>query len=126
MNTDRFKFRVWNESKREYHCCAFGLSPSGELLVEWVMGFIKYPDPYIIEQCTGFRDKNGELIYEGDVVLLDTGREKLVHAVKWFQGKFVLINEKGDADGLVWGGDNRSVIGNIHEEKWGIESEANK
>lgn len=131
MNTDRFKFRVWDEEKRKYHSGAFGLSPSGELLVEWVMGFIKYPDPYVIEQCTGLKDRNGKLIYEGDVLeyTYSDGSKRqwfIVFDENLLQFSQCLISEDKT---FPFSGINKEIalkkeiVGNIHEPKWGIESE---
>lgn len=71
MNTDRFKFRVWDNDISAYRqtgtvqLCSTGepLIINGDMHPESI-------DNVAIEQCTGLRDKNGQLIYEGDVVLV--------------------------------------------------------
>ncbi len=60
MNNDRFKFRVWDNDAGEYIA-------EGALL-DGRTGKISGTGNYIIEQCTGCKDKNGKLIYEGDIV----------------------------------------------------------
>lgn len=62
MKNDRFKFRVWDNNFGEY-------IDEGALL-NGSTGEIAGTGNYTIEQCTGIRDKNGKLIYEGDVVTI--------------------------------------------------------
>lgn len=71
MSNDRFKFRVWDKRKKRYVDCyvigddglAYQLHCAGEDSYDLIPN-----EDVIIEQCTGLKDKNDKLVYEGDVV----------------------------------------------------------
>jgi uncharacterized phage protein (TIGR01671 family) len=117
---DRFRFRAWNNREEKY---IYDAQDQYDDKVEcFGHMFDTYDDRYIVEQCTGLKDKNGKLIYEGDIVavILEDGRMEDIGCVEY--GYFncsccdgVYGWSFGDAD--IRNYNRYTIIGNIHENK---------
>lgn len=118
MNTDRFKFRLWcKETKKYYQDEEFCINATGSIVIQ--TEFEETPwleDDFIIEQCTGLRDKNGKLIYEGDIVNAKWGPNIIERAVikRGTSGAFRLVDGRRPII-TVDETHDKEIIGNIHK-----------
>ena len=114
MNKDRFLFRYWNKALKRYDTTT---NPSM---------FAEYPEYHVVEQCTGLKDKNGKLIYEGDVV--KSVATKFIGHIEYNNSlaKFFAIDASSythddyydkvcDFDDFFPTNEEVEIIGNIHE-----------
>lgn len=130
---DRFKFRAWQKNARKDEKGVHGIMR--EVCVVNLEGFdyalrgIKYnngnseynSENYVLMQCTGLKDKNGKLIYEGDIVELSGN----IYSVGYQDASFGLQKSNEDKRGNLYHWYNfckpthepfiPEIIGNIYE-----------
>lgn len=131
---DRLKFRVWNKHINEYcNIQNLFILPTGETGYFITDG--SYPhqrkfmhqEDMIIEMCTGLKDKNGNLIYEGDILLCErkivdcaTGAEIHYKSSGMVQreknGQYFINGKDWYGSDITFYNECAEIIGNIHEQ----------
>lgn len=136
MTKNRFRFRAWDKKNKRMlyniqeaydgYCVEDEKGNEVEnCCVDCFSSFFPYDDndkneDFIVEQCTGLKDKNGRLIYEGDIIRLpwQAGWPDLIGVVKFNElyACFLLSKTITDkAEQSFWWNAGKEVIGNIHE-----------
>lgn len=114
---DRFKFRVWNQ-KHNFYCNQLAemcINYNGYCFDNGVSADYFEHDGFVIEQCTGLKDKNGNLIYEGDRIF----DGDYFWQVKWdnYNAQWILSDPEGYETLTEPDAKHLEIIGNIHEQK---------
>ena len=126
---DRFKFRIWDKFCETW-LTDFAINQDGE-----INRFFNNEEAlkrrFVLMQCTGLKDKNGKLIYEGDVVNGTCGVYwgKMIVKFNENEAKFYMYRIDKRYTDLHFHGKNQEdnfeleVIGNIYENHKLLEVE---
>ncbi len=126
----RPKFRAWDGAKKEMFKDTFAITESGQVVVV-EQEFVTSPPDYVfvdylaIMQSTGLFDRNGQEIFEGDIVDYK-GRKAII---KWhgsyasFIYRFVdeMQERVSEWDPLFLAYHHFEIIGNVYENKEFLE-----
>lgn len=130
---DRFKFRVWETVEKKMHYNDFVVTATGYIAAlkpllhvdntpyenEFVFNQreMEFDKDNVLMQCTGLKDKNGKLIYEGDIVLIL--EDDIPYSIE-YEADRAMFTISSEIDRVCANFDNYSgyeleVIGNIYE-----------
>lgn len=100
------KFRAWDTTNKEMFKDTFAITESGQVVVVdqssvFVSPDYVFVDHLVVMQSTGFKDKNGKEIFEGDI--LETQEIRMV--VKFGSYKYIESSQSnGHSLGVVYDG----------------------
>lgn len=111
---DRFKFRAWDIAMKEM--IYFDRGNTHDTFV-FYKGYATYynlqngsgGDEYILNQCTGLKDNNGKLVYEGDAL---SGDYPCPLIVEFINAEFKVRKLENVS---LWLNNGSTIIGNVFE-----------
>lgn len=123
---DRFKFRAWWKPNYREPIMLYDVEKTydfmrgkPESICADCFGEVLEDEDYIVMQCTGLKDMNGKLIFEGDIVeVINCRGANAVVEYNLEGAKFMLKGEKFAPSALQHiRKDYFEVIGNIYENE---------
>ena len=120
---DRFRFRAWNKEEKQMYYDAENtydyMTGTPVIFAESFSCLLTNEDEWEVEQCTGLKDKNGRLIYEGDVIFDGdyTWQVKWNKVfARWMLYSKLSSNEDGEEELTDLDAEYLEIIGNVHEQ----------
>lgn len=125
---NRFWFRAWDIVKKEMiqNVGVYNGKFVGEMDTQnnWHKFNNNGEDRFVLMQSTGL-NVNGKLLFEGDIVFVKDRNEYFVVVWKENFAEFWLVNiyKIDEAANILFGSDNREIVGNIYENKDMLEKQ---
>lgn len=127
---DRHRFRVYDKKYREYMqgpfdktiraedgtgftVFAYKCNHLGSRGITTLFEAMAMPDRFVVEQCTGLKDRIGKMIFEDDVISIQNEDGEIFSGTVYFENGFFQTN--GDSLYFVLKDYDCEIIGNTHE-----------